>query len=523
MQPPDPVALPNVDRRRVTFFNAAFAYAALVLTLIQGVFLIPVFIRRIDVGLYGAWLASGNILAWIELADPGITTIVQQRVAYLYGARESEQMGRAAGTALTVSALLAALPLPLVFAAPWIVRGFSLPQDQAAVLAFSFELGVVAAVFTVFSVVLGAVNTGFQLTLETGAISVLGGVVGLALTLALILGGAGLISIPLGLLGRSLVLVLGNALVYWRFSTRVLGRRNTRFSRSEFLTLRGMLGLTFLLRLGGVLVERMEALLAARLVSPQAAACLVLTGRAAEIGRAFASRIAPALVPGISHLAGEGGKERIAALYERFAVAQGAVVAVLVGGIVATNQFFVTAWVGGRLYAGQTVTVLQAWSVGLWILVSAMYQVIVACGAIRAVVLLPLAEASVRLPLQFALAPSLGVVAFPLASSISISLVSFVWALTVSRRTVDTEELRATRVWARSAAVIAVGIAVGAAAHTLLVPVWNVHPSTLRFVVLAGTAALALVTLVLLFDQRARKLVGQMLDVLAKRWAPHAS
>ena len=84
-EPARPAALPVVSRRFTSLVNLFFHYNAVVLVIVQGILLVPLYLRSIPVATYGAWLATGSILSWIDLVDPGLSDVLRQRVAYTYG------------------------------------------------------------------------------------------------------------------------------------------------------------------------------------------------------------------------------------------------------------------------------------------------------------------------------------------------------------------------------------------------------------------------------------------------------
>jgi Na+-driven multidrug efflux pump len=57
-------------------------------------FTVPVSVSHIPLDLYGAWLASGNILAWATMIDPGFGLLTQQQVATTYGAGNLDSAGK---------------------------------------------------------------------------------------------------------------------------------------------------------------------------------------------------------------------------------------------------------------------------------------------------------------------------------------------------------------------------------------------------------------------------------------------
>ena len=75
-----------INRTRTTSWNLFFHYVAIGMMFLNGVVLVPLYLARIPLETYGYWMATGNILAWLSLVDPGFSAIIHQREATSYGA-----------------------------------------------------------------------------------------------------------------------------------------------------------------------------------------------------------------------------------------------------------------------------------------------------------------------------------------------------------------------------------------------------------------------------------------------------
>jgi O-antigen/teichoic acid export membrane protein len=84
-------------------WNFIFQYGFVITNIINGVLLFPLYIHKIDAATLGLWVATGNILAWMTLADPGVGDVLQQRIAQLRGQNKSEEVGATIGSGLIMS------------------------------------------------------------------------------------------------------------------------------------------------------------------------------------------------------------------------------------------------------------------------------------------------------------------------------------------------------------------------------------------------------------------------------------
>jgi len=97
--------------RRTTKWNLFFHYVSIALALVSGVVLVPLYLRFIPLYLYGAWLATGNILAWLTVIDPGLSTVLQQRAGMAYGRRDVAELGSLLTGGVLLSGAIALLVL----------------------------------------------------------------------------------------------------------------------------------------------------------------------------------------------------------------------------------------------------------------------------------------------------------------------------------------------------------------------------------------------------------------------------
>lgn len=457
--------LPKPSRRASTLINLAFHYSAIVLVMVQGIVLVPLYLSRIPGALYGAWLATGQVLTWIELVDPGLSDMLRQRVAHHYGRDDAGALARSIGTGLALSVGLSVLPLTLWPAAGLLTHFDDITQGRDT-LALAFRIGLLSTSCSLLSYGVAAVNLGLQLPLAAGLAYTAATVLGIGVTVAALLAGVGLPSLPLGMLVRAIVLFLGNAGAAFTWCRRHLPER-PGFSRDEVRQILGLSVYTFVSRLGTTLVDRADALLAAKVLSTSATESLVLTGRALEPVRNAAVSIASALMPGLSHLTGEGDTRRVAEIATLVMRVTGWVTAVGVGSIVALNADFVGLWAERAahrpIFGGAALTTALAAAVALSIFSAAISRLIYAVGGIRQSAGATLVEALIKLPLQIVLMRRFGLIGLPVAGIVATVTVSGWYLPRAAARLLQQPLSTQLRVWAenllRLGAVIALGTA----------------------------------------------------------------
>ena len=436
-------------------------YVNLLLLVVQGLVLVPVYLRFLGAEVFGAWMASGDLLGWLAVLDMGIAGISQQRMAAAHGRGDHRVIGDYFGTGLMVQAVLVGvLTLLAVAAAPFVPGWMRLQGEAGAELAACFAVAGLATGLGLLGNVVSALALSTQRMVFVNLAIFGAGVAGLGATLALLLSGHGLWALALGMLVRSGTLLLavgGHAAYVLRRDLQVRARLRWEVAR-EFS---GLSGVSVLTMLGNTAVGRSDAVLVALFFGPVAVTPYMLTRRAADLLAMFLARIGGAVYPGFAHLVGSGDHARaarvlgqVARVYFAAAVPTGAL-------YLALNRTFVELWVGSGQYAGQLVTVL----VGLNVLVvgwgALLLYLLGATGSLRASGLGIFAEAVVRVGLALSLLVTWGVPGLPLAgvaTSAAAAWIAWGW---LHRRLGASRPALVPRQVAASALLLAAGAAAG--------------------------------------------------------------
>lgn len=344
------------NHARLTAWNLAFHYAHTIFLIVYGVVLTPLYLRSIPEKTFGVWLATGNLVAWLSLVDPGLNAVVQQRIAAAYARGDNQAVGRLRTHSYALSFLLAlGISAIGLIAAPWVSRfvgrlDCELPNDVMTAYYWAcVATGMMTAAYGA-----AVVNIGLQAPIASGLIYLASQVGNLVTILWLLHGGWGVVSIPLGLLVQALVLVVGNT----AYSAHRFSREAIPISLSLVGTatiLRDSRG-TIMSRLAGALATNTDMLVAAAFLGPVQAVAANMTQKGPGILRTFIDRVSHAAMPSLSaiHSADDLARcSRSAATLLRTVIWMAIPAAV---GIVLLNRTFVALWVGKQHYAGDVAT-----------------------------------------------------------------------------------------------------------------------------------------------------------------------
>jgi len=426
--------LKNVSRRRAAMGNILTNYIMLIIVLINGVVLVRLYTQRIPDKLYGAWLAVGGLLGWLQLVDPGFSKALQQRVAITFGELDLDRLRRVIGTGLLIGGGLSLLALCGLPFAKWGVHSLGIVGADAVELERSLQIAIVGTAVALVSYQPLAVIAGLQKSYTMGTLHVASNLVCILVTVLMIVNDYGVQSIPVGMLCKNVFLLVCSLVVLLVWVWRYLPGRLT-VERSELRAYGGLLSLSFLERVGDALIQQSDTIMVAWLVSPVSAVVYQLTGRAYEMVRIAVGRLAPAIAPSLSHLAGTKNSERLEEVIHRMSTYVGFLAAVGVASIICMNQAFVTLWVGPRFYGGMSLTYFLGVMMIVGILAGQLNEFLYATGGIRDAALAKFIEGVIRIPVQWFLAKQLGLVGIPLGACLAMIIVgTWMLPLALARR-----------------------------------------------------------------------------------------
>ena len=95
------------SNKKVAGLNIIFLLLSTAISTIGGLVTLPTYLSHIPIEMYGAWLATGNIIAWATVVDPGLSTLTLQMVAQAYGKNDLVDVGETAAVGLVLNTIIA--------------------------------------------------------------------------------------------------------------------------------------------------------------------------------------------------------------------------------------------------------------------------------------------------------------------------------------------------------------------------------------------------------------------------------
>lgn len=345
--------------------------------------MVPLYLRNIPVELYGAWLASGNILNWILVVDPGISTVLIQRVSKSYGANQRSLVGKYALGGILITCLITLVVLLggiicSMHIASWInLANLDLSEELRA----NFFLAVIASSITLLAYTVGAINLGLQASFSHGLNYLIANTLSLISTAVLLILGYGLMSISIGLLVRSIIFFGGGlGFMLWHFRK---GSIRLVFCNKRIGEIFRLMSFTSLGRVGSILSVNMDAFIIARFLGPEIVPVFALSRRGLSIAELLLNRSGNAISPSLSHLSGEGHVDKIRGIIVRLLGLNFWILGLAFGGFLALNDDFIRIWVGSEFFVGKTISYLFCVLLLFKVIFSLMHTLCVALGDIE--------------------------------------------------------------------------------------------------------------------------------------------
>ncbi|MBN8612589.1 MAG: hypothetical protein J0L92_18490 [Deltaproteobacteria bacterium] len=467
----------------------ATSYVGAAISIVKGIVLVPMYLDAFGVDVYGAWLASANVVGLLAMFDVGISAVVAQRLATQWGAADRESFARTTAAAVPlVLVVFVAMAGVGVAVAARVPQWIQAPADSHAALSLTFAMTAVGAAGALALGNVLAVPSAWQRT-EIAAAARLGGqIVDIVVIVVGLLSGLGVTALGLGSVA-SAVVGLGIALVWSVSAWRSLGLPFQWAPWGEVLAFVRLVLPNTVSRIALQIGANVEVAFVSALISPTAAAVYALTDRTLRVAMGFVTPIANSVMSALSHFHGEKGAAQMATPVRELLAIWAFVVSATIPVVIVINADFIGLWVGGDQFGGTLLNVLlgAAGMLGARELVSA--TVLTASGKIRESAFIATLEVGVRVPATFFALHAFGVLGMPIASGLVSVLFLVIYGYAIN----DSLGLRgstALRLHASGATAALVGLGL-AAAEAAWLPATHSWPAFLLKASLVGLLHLA--------------------------------
>ncbi|MET1054835.1 MAG: MATE family efflux transporter [Pedobacter sp.] len=343
--------------KKILKWNFIFQYGYVITNIINSVILLPLYLKRIDSSTLGLWLATGNILAWMTLADPGVGDVLQQKIAQLRGQNSDREIGLTIGSGLSASAGILAISVIAGFVFYFLI-GTIINKDVSKYdgLQVALLVSIIATGMSLVSFSLSGINQGMHNSAPVAIGSLTANFLFLITNVVLLYLGFGVISIAASNLTRALYINVFN----FTALKKVLNREKLSiiFDGTHFKKFIKIFSFTSVSRIIGGFAASMDMIVLARFVNPAMITVFEINKRPIQMTQSLIGRHSVALMPVISHANGKGDTEGIKNLIDtQFKYYTYAAIFIALCFILNYHSL-ITAWTGEGKYAGNTIVYL---------------------------------------------------------------------------------------------------------------------------------------------------------------------
>jgi O-antigen/teichoic acid export membrane protein len=341
-------------RKKNTFIHLAFSYTNFAIAFVNGILIVPIYLNYIDTTHYGAWLATGNILTWLTIADPGTSNVTIQRIAKTIGKQDHNILPYQISASIVISFIASFVCLIAGFAVSGYIGAIMNVKDAAVVAATesAFRIAMVAVTIALFEYSIYAILVGLQHQFYTGMSRTIGRLTGIVVSLTMVVNGFGVMSIAVGVLVTNSLSLLLN--IVFLLTKKI----DIKWSARYFKSYVKIFSLTFFSRVFGTLYENIDLILVSRILSPAVVAQLEITRRPMKYLQGFLVAPSQSLMPTLSNYFGENKPKMARALIEKLIVGFFCVFFITGLGFMMFNESLIKVWVGEKYFIGTSINTI---------------------------------------------------------------------------------------------------------------------------------------------------------------------
>ncbi len=362
-----------ISYKKNIFWNVIFNYTPIVFALFTGLFFVPLYLEKIPKILYGAWLATGNVLAILTIVDPGFNILLQQKIAVNNGADNKSLIGKyiISGIilALMISLMITFLGLTYLYVYD---PSFSFTTNiQIEEYRNAFLIGLFGTSLMVFSFTFSSINQGLMSSFYVGVIYLFSSIISIITSFLLLKNGFGLISLAIVQLTTGALLSIGNFFLLFRKINKLAVPLS--WDKNNFISIIKLSTSSFFARALNVFSLNLDLIILAKYLNPTIVTQISITKKVPELSKSFIERPGISLMPSLGHMFGVGQNTKnlknISIIFINTLI--------WLSGFVFTsvlifNKSFITVWVGTTYFAGNVILLLLCMNYMIQLLISSV-------------------------------------------------------------------------------------------------------------------------------------------------------
>lgn len=431
-----------MSKKKASILNLIFNYSNVIFLILNGLVLIPIYLKYISVSTYGSFLASGNIVSMIGLLDGGMSYVLTQRLSSSYSQKATNDFNKILTSGLLITIFIALVVIFFsIIVLPFLSDIVKIEPAQKFNIKICFILSAFSACF---SIIYNNISAIFQSTLQvqySGYTNLVSIFIGLITILLGLIYDLGIVSIALGYFIKTLF----SCIILVFFLKKVL-REDFEFKFNlDKKNLKSLVKTSIPMFGGSVsksLVNNSQLLIINNFISPSAAAIYFLTARVFQVCDSFLAPIGSAIFSSISHIYSSEQNDKIKFIILKVFTIFSCFSILIISISYLLNETFITLLVGSDKFGGALLTFYLAISTFFYTRFNFISVNLFALGIFGKTTLFDILSGVIRLTLVFSLIGKLGVIILPIAEIVSTLFVSgyFLNKLIVNKLILDKKE-----------------------------------------------------------------------------------
>lgn len=343
--------------KKVLKWNMVFQYGYVLTNILNSIILVPLYLKFIDKDTLGIWWATGGVLAWMILVDPGIGEVLQQQIAEMRGKNTQGEIGKAIGSGFIASGIILVISVLVGFGF-YFTLGAIIDKDvsQYPNLTTALGLSIFATGLSLVSFSMTGINQGLLNSANVAISSLISNLLFLVVNVWLLYLKYGIISIAFANLCRAVFINIYNI-----FSMKtVLKKEQLRieYNFPYFKKFIRVFSFTSASKIISGFSGTLDTVILARFIPPSMITILENNRKPILQVQSLIGRHSVALMPLISHSKGTGDTAGIINIINtQFKFYSYAVLFICFVFCFNYNDL-ISAWLGDQQYAGNTIMYL---------------------------------------------------------------------------------------------------------------------------------------------------------------------
>jgi len=274
---------------KASILNYIFNSINSIVVIVNGIVMVPIYFHYMSVSTYGAWLATGNVVAMLGLLESGFASVITQKLSVAIAQNNVRKVqvlsGSNLATAIGLSLTILMLGLSISpFISGWVNAEISASND----IFWAYVVALISSCIGLMNSLLGAFPQVWQDTKAVGLINTIVNLVSIAALVFFLLFGFGVVSIALSYLSRALLnfIFQGSWIIK---NWKKIGFAKPLFRFKETIQLTRDCFYPFMSKLSGLLMDNTQSFILAHFLNPTFAAVYDLTAKVCYVGCSFVS------------------------------------------------------------------------------------------------------------------------------------------------------------------------------------------------------------------------------------------